>query len=198
MKKWLNKVTLEGSLVQLVPMNADHKSALLTAAADGKLWNLWYTSVPSHDTIDAYIDSKLRAYEEDTFLPFVVIDKKTNQVIGSTSYLNASAENRRLEIGYTWYAKSYHKTGFNTECKYLLLSHAFQQLNCIAVEFRTHIANEISRAAITRLGAKQDGILRNHRILKDGSYRDSVIFSILESEWADVKVSLEKKMRQTY
>jgi len=196
MKKWLNKVELEGKLVKLIPMASEHKPALLAAAADGELWNLWYTTVPSAERIDSYVDTKLKGYEDDILLPFVVLDHKTNNIIGSTSYLNAFSQHRRLEIGSTWYAKSYQKTGVNTECKYLLLSHAFEQLKCIAVEFRTHWHNKTSRTAIARLGAKQDGVIRNHRILEDGSYRDSVVFSILESEWPAVKRGLEGKMQR--
>jgi RimJ/RimL family protein N-acetyltransferase len=128
--------------------------------------------------------------------PFVVIDKSTNNLIGSTRYCNIEPLHRRLEIGYTWYSKSHQRTGVNTECKYLLLSHAFEDLKCIAVEFRTNWFNYASRTAILRLGAKQDGILRNHRIVSEGNYRDTVVFSIIESEWNIVKKSLEFEMKK--
>ncbi|MDC6366172.1 MULTISPECIES: GNAT family N-acetyltransferase [Flavobacteriaceae] len=198
MQTWLSPVTLEGSLVKLIPLQKSHTTDLLDAASDGNLWDLWFTSVPSEKTIEAYIDTALKTQEEDTALPWAVVDKATNKIIGSTRYLNAEGPNRRLEIGATWYAKRVQRTGINTECKYLLLKHAFETLKSIAVEFRTHSHNHASRNAILRLGAKQDGILRNHRIIADGSYRDTVVFSILESEWPTVKTSLEYRMNKKY
>jgi len=194
MTKWLNEIELEGSLVKLIPLRRDHREDLLRAAADGELWKLWYTSVPSEKTIDAYINWVLSEWEKDKALPFVVVDKKTNKIIGSTRFCNATPEHRRVELGYTWYAKSFQKTGVNTECKYLLLTHAFDTLDCIAVEFRTHWHNVASRNAIARLGAKQDGVLRNHQIDAEGAIRDTVVFSILRDEWQVVKKSLLFRM----
>lgn len=196
MDKWLDEIELVGDLVKLVPLRKEHRADLLLAASDGELWKLWYTTVPSEKTIDNYIDNVLGELSKDKALPFVVIDKKSNKIIGSTRFCNVTPEHRRLEIGYTWYAKTYQKTGVNTECKYLLLRHAFDTLDCIAVEFRTHWYNLPSRNAITRLGAKQDGVLRNHQIGADGELRDTVVFSILRDEWAVVKKSLVFKMLQ--
>ena len=198
MQNWLNPVTLEGNLVKLVPLQKSHKNELLDAASDGKLWELWFTSVPSEKTIDAYLDTALSAQEKGLALPFVIIDKATDEIIGSTRYMNVETPHRRLEIGSTWYAKRTQRTGINTESKYLLLKHAFETLNAIAVEFRTHFHNHPSRNAILRLGAKQDGILRNHRIDDQGNYRDTVVFSILESEWPTVRYSLEYRMNKKY
>lgn len=198
MQKWLNETVLDGNLVRLAPMQATHRNALVAAAADGELWNLWFTAIPSEETVENYIDFALSEFEEDRALPFVVVDKKTGQVIGSTRFCNAVPQYNRLELGYTWYAKSYQKTGVNTECKYLLLTHAFEHLQCIAVEFRTHWHNHASREAIARLGAKQDGILRNHMIDAEGILRDTVVFSIVREEWITVKKSLEFKQNQKY
>ncbi len=190
MKKWLEKTELIGEQVHLIPMQASHAEDMVHAASDGELWNLNVTSVPSTSTIDNYIKFALDEQATGNGLPFVIIDKHTDTIIGSTRYCNATPDHRRLEIGYTWYAKSYQRTGVNTECKLLLLQHAFEVLNCIAVEFRTHINNEASKNAIQRLGAKQDGILRNHRISADGSLRDSVVYSITREEWKSVKEKL--------
>jgi N-acetyltransferase len=180
---WLYETTLKGKLVTLVPLKRDHTKALLEAAADGELWNLWYTSVPNSQTIDVYLNQAFKDQADGRALLFVVIDKATQKIIGSTRYCNADSINQRVEIGYTWYAKSFQRTGVNTECKYLLLTHAFETLNAIAVEFRTHWHNQTSRAAIARLGAKQDGVLRNHQKNTDGI-----------QEWPTVKQNLECKM----
>jgi RimJ/RimL family protein N-acetyltransferase len=144
--------------------------------------------------LESYVETALNQLEQGTGFPFVVIEKQTDKIIGSTRYLNADPEHKRLEIGSTWYSASYHRTGVNTECKYLLLKHAFEELKCIAVEFRTNWFNLKSRAAIERLGARQDGILRNHRINPDGSIRDTVVFSITDGEWIGVKKSLLKAL----
>jgi RimJ/RimL family protein N-acetyltransferase len=197
MDKWLKNIHLEGKLVKLLPLNSNHKTDLLKAASDGDLWNLWYTSVPNKQTIDDYIELALSENQTGRAHAFVVIDQSTKKIIGSTRYCNAINSNR-LEIGYTWYAKSTQRTGINTECKLLLLQHAFEKLNCIAVEFRTNWHNLASRAAISRLGAKQDGILRNHLIDTDGAYRDTVVFSITKEEWPSVKKSLMFKMHKKY
>lgn len=196
MKKWLEKVELEDELVKLIPLQKEHRSALIRAASDGELWNLWFTSVPSEETIDSYIDFALSEVNNDKALPFIVLDKTTNEVVRSTRFCNATPHHKRLEIGYTWYSKSYQKTGVNTACKHLLLTHAFETLSCIAVEFRTHWHNFSSRNAIARLGAKQDGVLRNHQIDFGGTIRDTVVFSIVREEWPVVKTSLQYKMKR--
>ena len=196
MKKWLTPTELRGATVTLKPMTASDSEALVAAASDGKLWELWYTGVPSPTNIDYYIALALGEHEADRALPFVVVDNATGRVIGSTRYLNAEPEHRHLEIGYTWYSASFQRTRVNTECKWLLLSYAFEQLNAIVVEFRTHWHNQASRAGITRLGAKQDGVLRNNQIDAYGIYRDTVVFSIIESEWPAVKKSLSFKLER--
>ncbi|MDT0608449.1 GNAT family N-acetyltransferase [Croceitalea rosinachiae] len=190
MKDWFQKIELELDGIKLVPLEKAHKNGLLKAASDGELWNLWVTSVPSETTISDYIETALSNKKRQTAIPFTVIDIKTNAIIGTTRYMNVEAENRRLEIGSTWYAKSYQRTGVNTICKFLLLQYAFETLETVAVEFRTHWFNHASRNAITRLGAKQDGVLRNHRTDLDGALRDTVVFSIINAEWPTVKKSL--------
>lgn len=194
--QWLYETTLTGKIVTLIPLRREHTNTLLEAASDGELWNLWYTSVPNNKTIEAYLDKAFNDQEAGSALLFAVVDNATQKIIGTTRYCNADNLNHRVEIGYTWYAKSYQRTGVNTECKYLLLSHAFETLNAIAVEFRTHWHNQASRTAIARLGAKQDGILRNHQKNAEGIYRDTVVFSIIDQEWPTVKRSLEYKMRR--
>jgi RimJ/RimL family protein N-acetyltransferase len=163
---------------------------LVEAASDGELWRLWYTAIPSAATIDQYIDSALIEQQHGRALPFVVVDQHSGAVLGSTRFCNASPADKRVEIGHPWYAKSAQRSAVNTECKQLLLTHAFEVLDSIAVEFRTHWHNHASRAAIARLGAKQDGVLRHHQRSADGCYRDTVVFSIIDSEWPTVKQSL--------
>jgi RimJ/RimL family protein N-acetyltransferase len=160
---------------------------LRRAAADGNLWQLWYTSVPTSEKTIPYIDTALKMREDLGAMPFIVRDNADGEIVGCTRYFNVDSLNRRLEIGHTWYAMRAQRTAINTECKLLLLTHAFEMLKCIAVEFRTHWFNRASREAIARLGAKQDGVLRNHQLAPDGSYRDTVVFSIIESEWPAVK-----------
>ncbi len=160
---------------------------MAAAAADGELWRLWYTGVPAPDRTAAWLDAALSMRESLGAMPFVVRDNATGEVVGSTRYFNVEAAHRRLEIGHTWYARRVQRTAVNTECKLLLLTHAFETLGCIAVEFRTSFFNFPSRRAIERLGAKQDGVLRNHQILPDGTLRDTVVFSIIAGEWPAVK-----------
>lgn len=192
--RWLRDVVLESETVKLAPLHRNHADALVEAASDGQLWSLWFTGVPGPDTIHSYIEKALSEKEAGRALPFVVIEKASNKIIGSTRFCNADSQNNRVEIGYTWYAKSYQRSPVNTECKLLLLGHAFEDLNAIAVEFRTHWHNLESRAAIARLGAKQDGVLRNHQRMPDGGYRDTVVFSIINHEWPVVKQSLMHKL----
>ncbi len=196
--KWLNEVVLQTDNVKLIPLQREHRDALVVAAGDGDLWELWVTSVPSEITVDAYLDKAFADFDKDMALPFAVVDKRTNTIIGTTRFANVVSEHRRVEIGYTWYAKSYQKTYVNSECKFLLLRYAFEELKAIAVEFRTNWYNFASRNAIERLGAKQDGVLRNHQVMPDGSYRDTVVFSILESEWNTCKKSLLYKIEQIH
>jgi RimJ/RimL family protein N-acetyltransferase len=191
---FLDPVTLTGELVTLEPLRADHHDELVAAASDGRLWELWYTSVPSPQDMRADIDRKLA---EPTTLPFTVRRNDTGALVGVTTYLNAEPEVPRLEIGATWTAASAQRTGVNAESKLLLLTHAFEELGCLAVEFRTHWHNIQSRTAIARLGAKQDGVLRNHRRLPDGSLRDTVVFSILDTEWPAVRNGLQYRLART-
>ncbi len=194
MSNWIDNLTLEGELVKLIPLEETHREGLLKAASDGKLWELWYTSVPSSQNIDNYINTTLEHRLNGVEYPFVVMHKESGEVIGSTRYYNIQHAHRRLEIGYTWYAQKFQRTGVNTECKYLLLKYAFETLDCIAVQFMTNWHNIRSRTAIARLGARQDGVLRNHRINADDSFRDTVVFSITDREWTGVKQSLEHEM----
>jgi N-acetyltransferase len=194
---FLDPVRLTGDLVTLEPLNPDHHDELVTAASDGRLWELWYTSVPSPATMRADIAAKLAEQAEGTRLPFTVRRNDTGVAVGMTTYLNVEADVPRLEIGSTWTAVSAQRTGVNAESKLLLLAHAFEVLGCLAVEFRTHWHNRQSRAAIERLGAKQDGILRQHRRMADGSLRDTVVFSIIDSEWPAVRNGLRARLGRT-
>ena len=187
---WTQPVTLSGKHVRLEPLAREHAAGLRAASADGELWRLWYTHVPTPEGVDEYIDTALRGQEAGTDLPFVVRDG-AGEVVGSTRYCHIEQANHRLEIGYTWYAQRVQRTALNTEAKRLLLGHAFDTLKSIAVEFRTNWFNHPSRAAIARLGAKQDGVLRNSSRHPDGSLRDTVVFSIIESEWPTVRQSLD-------
>ena len=196
MSRWIEPVTLVGEHVKLVPLAPEHQSGIAAAAADGELWKLWYTSVPTPDTTRAWLDSAFAMRDSLGAHPFAVIDTKTGDVVGSTRYFNVEPAHRRLEIGHTWYAKRVQRTAMNTEAKLLLLTHAFDSLKTIAVEFRTHFMNHQSRTAIARLGAKQDGILRNHQIGKDGIYRDTVVFSIVEAEWPAVRAHLNHRLER--
>ncbi len=192
----LEHIQLIGANVVLQPLQLSHRDDLLSAATDGKLWDLWYTSVPSPDSIDSYLEVALAEKSRSTSLPFTVLEKASNKIVGSTRYLNIDHQHHRLEIGNTWYAKAFQRTAINTECKFLLLRFAFENLDCIAVEFRTHWHNHRSRNAILRLGAKMDGVLRNHRIEADGSFRDTVVYSIIRGEWPTVKKSLLFKLNR--
>ena len=185
--RFIEPVTLHGQHVILEPLALQHLQGLGRAAADGQLWRLWYTSVPTPEGTAAYIDSALAMREHQHAMPFVVRETASGEIVGCTRYFNVDTVNRRLEIGHTWYARRVQRTPLNTECKLMLLTHAFEKLSCIAVEFRTHWFNHASRAAIARLGAKQDGVLRNHAVTADGVKRDTVVFSIIDSEWPAVR-----------
>lgn len=192
----LKNVELPGKLITLQPLSINHVEDLILAASDGELWNLWFTSVPQPVSMQAYVETALAALNSNRALPYVVVENSTGNIIGCTRYCNVEHSDSRLEIGYTWYRKSVQRTGVNTECKYLLLKHAFETFKVNAVEFRTHFMNLASRKAIARLGAKQDGILRNHKVMPDGSLRDTVVFSIVSSEWPAVNNNLQFMMRR--
>jgi RimJ/RimL family protein N-acetyltransferase len=186
---WLEPVTLGGPHARLEPLLQQHRDDLVTAVQDGELWKLWYTSIPVPEKMQAEIERRLALQAVGLMLPFTVRDAD-GKIAGMTTYMNADAANRRVEIGSTWYAKRVQRSGLNTQCKLLLLTHAFQKLDCIAVEFRTHFFNHQSRRGIERLGAKLDGIIRNHQIARNGTLRDTVVYSIIASEWPTVKAHL--------
>jgi RimJ/RimL family protein N-acetyltransferase len=194
--RFIEPVTLTGAHASIEPLAPGHEQALARAAADGELWRLWYTSVASPEKMGEYIATALDMRERLDAMPFVIREKSSGEIVGCTRYFNVDAANRRLEIGYTWYAKRVQRGPINTECKLMLLTHAFEKLACIAVEFRTHWFNHASRAAIERLGAKQDGVLRNHQVSADGSRRDTVVFSIIDGEWPAVKRHLRYQLER--
>jgi RimJ/RimL family protein N-acetyltransferase len=184
---WPEPVTLAGPHASLQPLAREHHDALCDAARDGQLWQLWYTAVPAPEGMAAEIERRLSLA---TMCPFTVFDA-SGRVVGMTTYMNTDAANRRVEIGSTWTAKSAQRTALNTQCKRLLLAHAFEALDCIAVEFRTHRLNTQSRRAIERLGAQLDGILRSHSRAGDGSLRDTAVYSITAAEWPAVRSHLD-------
>jgi len=184
---------LQGTYVSLEPLARVHVDALKEAVCDGELWNLWYASVPSPDEMAGYVDLAIQASVNGN-MAFVVKNLKTQMIVGTTRFYNVEPAHKRGLIGYTWYGKSSQGTAINTEAKYLLMRYWFEVQKANAVEFRTHYFNEASRRAIERLGAKQDGILRSHQILKDGSIRDTVVYSIIASEWTAVKKNLQSKL----
>lgn len=190
---WRQTPTLTGANVRLEPLSLEHVDALVEATKDGELWRLWFTSIPEPSGMRAYVETALARRDNGTALPFVVRDA-SGTIVGCTRYGNIEVENRRVEIGWTWYAKRVQRTGLNTEAKRLLLAHAFDAMGAGAVYFCTSWFNHASRAAIARLGAKQDGVLRNHMRLADGSYRDTVMFSILANEWPMVRTHLDFKL----
>jgi RimJ/RimL family protein N-acetyltransferase len=194
MTAFTEPITLTGRHATLEPLSHAHQDALSEAVRDGELWKLWYTAVPSPEGMRAEIERRLGLQQAGTMLPFAVRSLASGKIAGMTTYMNIDANNRRIEIGSTWYARSAQRTPLNTDCKLMLLAHAFDTLDCIAVEFRTGFFNHASRRAIERLGAKQDGILRSHQRYADGSLRDTVVFSILALEWPAVKRHLEFKL----
>ncbi|MCU9953694.1 GNAT family N-acetyltransferase [Burkholderia sp. BKH01] len=190
----IEQPTLTGECIELRPLEASDRQALLDAAADGQLWNLKVTVVPSAETIDAYIDTALQGRTAGTVMPFAIVDRASGRVIGSTRFWKIDRKNRKLEIGHSWLGESAQRTRANTEAKWLLLSYAFDTLHCVRVQFTTDELNEKSRAAILRLGAKQEGIVRHERIMPDGRKRNSVRFSIIDEEWPDVRERLMAKL----
>ncbi|SCY64297.1 Protein N-acetyltransferase, RimJ/RimL family [Nitrosospira sp. Nl5] len=190
---WLESIELRGELVALVPLQIHHIDPLKAAVMDGEFWKLWFASVPSPDQMENYVIGAIEDAEKGN-IAFAIELNNTNRIVGTTRFYNVDGINKRPMLGYTWYAKSVCKTGVNTESKLLLLQHAFEQKEAIAVEFRTHYFNQASRTAIERLGAKQDGILRSHQRMPDGSIRDTVVYSILQHEWPSVKNNLLSKL----
>ncbi len=192
---WPAPVTLAGPHVRLEPLSAAHHDALCDAVRDGELWKLWYTAVPAPEGMAAEIERRLALQAAGSMLPFTVVDG-SGRVVGMTTYMHIDAVHRRVEIGSTWYAKSVQRTPLNTAAKRLLLGHAFEPLDCIAVEFRTHRLNTQSRRAIERLGAQLDGILRAHMRTADGSLRDTAVYSITANEWPAVRAHLDWQLNK--
>ncbi|SMP02703.1 GNAT family N-acetyltransferase [Shimia sagamensis] len=189
---WPAPITLTGTHVSLEHLSQDHANDLTEASADGDLAALWYTMVPAPNDVPANIDARLAT---PGMTPFAILDT-SGKAVGMTTYMNADETNRRVEIGSTWYRASVQRSPMNTECKLLMLSHAFDALDCIAVEFRTHFMNRASRNAIERLGAKFDGVLRNHMIMANGTLRDTAVYSICQHEWPAVRANLEHKLTE--
>lgn len=192
---WAKPVSLTGTHVSAVPLAAEHGPDLCEAAEDGALHRLWYTSIPAPDQMGAEITRRLALLAAGSMVPFAVLDS-VGKAVGMTTYMHIDHTNRRLEIGSTWYRKSVQRSPLNTECKLLLLHHAFETLDAVAVEFRTHFMNHQSRRAIERLGAKLDGVLRAHMIMPDGSLRDTAVYSITAAEWPAVRANLRWKLDQ--
>ena len=189
----LEPTPLRGPHARLEPLSHDHHDGLVEAVKDGELWKLWYTHIPKPENMGKEIDRRLVLQAAGSMLPWTVFDAD-GKIAGMTTYMNVDAANRRVEIGSTWYAKRVQRSAVNTQCKLLLLTHAFEKLDCIAVEFRTHFFNHQSRRAIERLGAKQDGILRSHQVAPNGTLRDTVVYSITAAEWPTVKAHLEYQL----
>ncbi len=189
-------IVLTGKAAALELLSMAHHEDLVEAVQDGDLHKLWYTNIPSAYEMRAEISRRLELHWQGSMYPFPVKHLATQRCVGMTTYMNIEPSQRRLEIGSTWLRKSIQRSAVNTECKWLLLDYAFEQLNCICVEFRTHAMNLQSRRAIERLGAKQDGILRNNMIMANGSYRDSAVYSIIASEWPSVKANLTWQLQQ--
>jgi RimJ/RimL family protein N-acetyltransferase len=192
---WLEPVTLSGPHARLEPLSHKHIDGLTEAVKDGELWQLWYTFIPRPEDMGKEIDRRLSLQAAGSMLPFTVFDGE-GKVAGMTTYMNVDAANRRVEIGSTWYARRVQRSALNTQCKLLLLTHAFDKLDCIAVEFRTHFFNQQSRRGIERLGAKLDGILRSHQLAPNGTLRDTVVYSIIASEWPTVRAHLNYQLNE--
>ncbi len=188
---WPPEVELRGNHAWLIPLRPDHAANLAEASAEGELWRIWYTNVPKPEDMAEEIEARLAKQAAGGCLPFAVLDPATTRAVGMTCYWNVDAEAKRVEIGATWYRRSVQRSPLNTECKRMLLAHAFETLDCIAVEFRTHFLNQQSRRAIERLGARLDGVLRNHTRAKDGALRDTCVYSIIASEWPAVRTHLD-------
>ena len=194
---WLEPVVLQGKIVALELLAHKHCDDLVEAVSDGALHKLWYTTVPAPNGMELEIERRLKLWDAGAMLPFAAIELKSGKAVGMTTYLNIDAVHKRVEIGSTWYRRSAQRSGINTECKFLMLRHAFEELDCIAVELLTHFFNHQSRRAIERLGAKLDGVLRNHMVMPDGTLRDTCCYSIIASEWPTVKAHLTRLMAAT-
>jgi N-acetyltransferase len=192
----LQPVTLAGSHATLLPLAREHAPALADAVKDGELYNLWYTFIAKPQDMAAEVERRLGLHEAGSMLPFAIQHNASGKLVGMTTYMNIDVKHRRVEIGSTWYAKSVQRTPLNTECKLMLLTHAFETLQCIAVEFRTHFINQQSRRGIERLGAKLDGILRSHQVMPNGSLRDTAVYSIIATEWPMVKAHLQWQLEK--
>ncbi|ATM78937.1 TPA: GNAT family N-acetyltransferase [Serratia fonticola] len=192
----LKPPTLVGTQIELRPLQPQHREAMLSAAADGELWNLKVTAVPSASMIDSYIATAVAGRDVGSMLPFVIVQQASGRIIGSTRFWKIDRANRKMEIGHTWLSQSMQRTGVNTEAKYLLLGYAFEVLQAVRVQFTTDELNDKSRAAILRIGAKQEGIVRHERIMPDGRKRNSVRFSIIDDEWCEVKARLEVLLKR--
>jgi RimJ/RimL family protein N-acetyltransferase len=188
---WPPEVTLEGEHAALVPLTADHAEALAEAVKDGELWKLWYTTVPAPEEMAQMIAERIEWRAQGGWLPFTVIERASGEPVGMTNYMRIDPRTPRVEIGGTWYRRRVQRTPLNTECKLMLLTHAFETLNCTSVEFRTHVLNHQSRRAIERLGAKLDGILRSHMVSPNGTLRDTCVYSIIAPEWPTVHAHIE-------
>ncbi|MBO6827168.1 MAG: GNAT family N-acetyltransferase [Sneathiella sp.] len=195
--KLSDPITLADEIVALVPLTHDHRADLAEAADDGELWRHWYTTVPKPENVTAEINRRLALQDKGSMNPFAIVDAKSGKAVGMTTFMNIDDVYHRVEIGSTWYRQSVQRTGLNTRCKFLMLQHAFEVRDCIAVEFRTHFFNRQSRMAIERLGAKLDGILRNHSRTEDGAFRDTCVYSILPHEWPAVKAHLSYQMERS-
>ena len=187
-------VTLTGTRVTLAPLRLEHVDALSAVGLDPDIWRYTTSRVEDRDGVRRYVETALEWLEAGTAVPFVTVDRASGRIVGSTRFANIAAEHRRLEIGWTWIAKEFQRTHVNTEAKYLMLRHAFEQWRCLRVELKTSALNVRSRAAILRLGAREEGTLRKHMINPDGSVRDTVYFSIVDDEWPEVKRRLEGKL----
>lgn len=196
MPAWPDEVTLTGNHVIVEPLGMRHESDLKEAAADGELHRLWYTMIPTPDGVGAEIERRLALRESGSMLPFAIVDKASGRAVGMTTYMHIDAVTKRVEIGSTWYRNAVQRSPLNTECKFMLLQHAFEKLGCVAVEFRTHYINIQSRRGIERLGAKLDGVLRAHMVLDNGTLRDTAVYSIIANEWPTVKAHLTWQMEK--
>ena len=196
MNNWSEDIILSGQYVSLIPLSMEQLSDLQDAVKDGNLHLLWYTMIPNSDGMAAEITRRLDLRSMGSMQPFAIIDKSSGHAVGMTTFMNIDATNKHVEIGSTWYAKSFQRSPVNTECKLLLMSHAFEKLGCIAIEFRTHVVNIQSRRAIERLGAKLDGILRNHMLMANGSLRDTAVYSVINSEWKTIKAHLHFQLNK--
>ena len=194
---WMEPVEMAGQHARLLPLSHEHEAGLCDAVRDGELWKLWYTAVRSPEGMRAEIDRRLKLQNQGLMLPFTVTNA-AGRIVGMTTYMNVDATHRRVEIGSTWYAQSTQRSALNTECKRMLLGHAFDILQCIAVEFRTHRLNTQSRRAIERLGAQLDGILRAHQIGHGGTLRDTAVYSITAAEWPLIRTHLDFQLARKH